>query len=72
MPKLDFSKIEELLDTSNEFSLSEEQYKQLVGKDLPINSYYLIHQSALAHFAKSKGFKVNLHGQRIITFEKDR
>ena len=37
MPKLDFSKIEELLDTSNEFSLSEEQYKQLVGKDLPIN-----------------------------------
>ena len=55
MSKTDFSKIEELLNATNNFSLSERQYKQLVGKEMPKDSYYLTHKSALARFAKSKG-----------------
>ena len=61
MPRIDFSKLDALLDTTNDFSLTEEQYKQPVGKDLPHNSYYLQHQSALAQFAKSKGLKSLYH-----------
>ena len=60
MPRIDFSKLDALLDTTNDFSLTEEQYKQPVGKDLPHNSYYLQHQSALAQFAKSKGLKITI------------
>ena len=70
MLKIDFSKIEELLNTSNTFSLTSEQYKILVGKDLPIDRYYLIHKSALANFAKKKGYKIEVHRDITIEFIK--
>lgn len=70
MSKRDFSKIEELLNTSNTFSLTSEQYKILVGKDLPKERYYLIHKSALAHFAKEKGYTIEVHSDVTIVFVK--
>ena len=71
MAKLDFSKIEELLNTSNTFSLTSEQYKILVGIDLPKDRYYLLHKSALAHFAKEKGYKIEVHRDVTIDFVKN-
>lgn len=71
MPKIDFSKIEELLNTSNTFSLTSEQYKILVGIDLPKDRYYLLHKSALAHFAKEKGYKIEVHRDVTIDFVKN-
>ena len=69
MPKLDFSKIGELLKTTPDFSLTESQYKKLIGKDLPKNPSYLTKKSALAKFTKQEGFIICFQ-ERTIRFEK--
>lgn len=70
MAKTDFSKIKEMLKTSQSFSLTEDQYRKMIGRDLPKDLYYLTHKSALAEFAKSMGLEVRVRGERVITFEK--
>ena len=68
MPYLDFSKIEELVNTSTTFSLSERQYKELTGKPLPKDRSYLEKRSALARFANNHGLKIIVQ-ERTISFE---
>ena len=70
MSKIDFSQIEEILKTTDNFSLTEDQYRQMIGRDLPKDLYYLTHKSALAEFAKKMGLEVKVRGERLITFEK--
>lgn len=69
MPSIDFSKIAEMLESSNDFSLSESQYKKLTGRTMPKDISYLIHKSAVAKFAESKGLKIHVQ-EKTITFEK--
>lgn len=70
MSKTDFSQIEKMLKTSDNFSLTGDQYRQMIGRDMPKDNYYLTHKSALADFAKRMGFDVKVRGEKIITFEK--
>lgn len=70
MAVIDFSKIEDMLDSSLEFSLTEEQYKKLTGRQLPKNDSYLKNKSALSKLAKKKGLKIKIQ-ERTISFEKE-
>ena len=69
MAKLDFSKVKEMIDSSLDFSLTEEQYKRILGREMPKNMNYLIHESALSRFAKENGLDVVVH-EREISFIK--
>lgn len=69
MARIDFSRLEELLDAATSFSLSERQYEQLTGRAMPKDTSYLIHRSALSRFAAEKGLKVTVR-EKEITFEK--
>ena len=61
MLRIDFSKIEEMIKSSIEFSLSEKQYENLTGRKMPKNNYYLIKQSAIAQFADGLGLSIKVH-----------
>lgn len=65
MRTIDFKKIEEMLDSSPEFSLTEKQYKHLTGWDMPKDNSYLINRSALSRFAKEHGLKVRVQEKTI-------
>ena len=69
MLRIDFSKIEEMIKSSIEFSLSEKQYENLTGRKMPKNNYYLIKQSAIAQFADGLRLSIKVH-EKTITFER--
>lgn len=69
MSRIDFSKIEEMIKSSIDFSLSEKQYENLTGRKMPKNNYYLIKQSAIAKFADGLGLSIKIH-EKTITFER--
>ena len=69
MAKIDFSNIENLLQSSDQFSLTETQYKKLTGRALPKDHSYIIRKSALARFAAEHGFKIAVC-EKTITFVK--
>lgn len=69
MSKIDFSKIEEMLKSSIDFSLSEKQYENLTGRKMPKDNYYLIKKSAIAKFADRLGLTIKVH-EKTMTFEK--
>ncbi len=70
MPKIDFSQIEALLNSSSSFSLSETQYREMTGRGLPKDSNYIVKRSALAKFVKERGLRIKVN-ERTISFEKD-
>ncbi len=57
------------MDSSTNFSLTEKQYKELTGKDLPKDNSYIINRSALSRFAKSNNMKIAIQ-EKTISFEK--
>ena len=67
-PKL--GKIEKLLESGEPFSLTNTQYKQKTGLDIPKNRSYLVNSSAVSKLAKEKGFKIVVQELKI-TFEKE-
>lgn len=69
MPKIDFSRIDEMVNSSLDFSLTEHQYQKLTGKALPKDTYYLTHKSALSRYAEQKGLKIVVH-EKTISFQK--
>lgn len=71
MPRIDFTEIKNLIDSSIEFSLSEKQYEKLTGRKMPKDTYYLTNNSAIARFAAELGLRVSVH-EKSITFEKNR
>ena len=69
MSKIDFSKIETMLNSSLNFSLSEKQYEKLTGRKMPKDTSYLINKSALANFAEKLGLRIRVQ-EKTISFEK--
>ncbi len=67
--KLDFSKILPLLESNEEFSLTEKQYFQNIGKEMPIGTYYLKNSSALSRKAKEYGYEIEVK-ERTVIFKK--
>ena len=65
MSKLNFDKIIPLFEADQEFSLTESQYKQSVGKPLPKNFYYLKNESALAKEARKYGYKIEIKEKTV-------
>ncbi len=72
MANIDFSKLENMFKSSSNFSLSAQQYEKIVGRKMPKNKYYLTKKSALATFARTRGFTVVVQEEtiRTISFEK--
>ena len=66
MAKPDFSKIVPLLESNEEFSLTEKQYLKRTGRDLPKDTYYLKHRSALSNEAKKYGYEIEVKERTII------
>ena len=71
MSKPDLSKIEKLLNSGEDFTLNDAQYKSKTGLSIPKNPYYLIKNSAIAKLAKRYGFRIS-HQERKISFEKEK
>lgn len=69
MPEIDFTKIEEMLESSQDFSLTEAQYKRLTGRKMPKDNSYIVNRSALSRFAKEHGLKVRVQ-EKTIWFDK--
>lgn len=65
MAKLKFEKLVPLFEANEEFSLTETQYKNNVGQDLPKDFYYLKNKSALARTAKEYGFFIEINEKTI-------
>lgn len=66
MAKPDFSKIIPLLESNEEFSLTEKQYLKRTGRDLPKDTYYLKNRSALAKEVEKYGYSIEVKERTII------
>jgi len=69
MSKVDFSRIENMMRSPLNFSLTEKQYEKLTGRKMPKDTSYLIRRSALSKFAEEKGLKIKVQ-EKTISFEK--
>ena len=67
--KIDFSNFLPLLESKQEFSITEKQYQKNTGKELPKDPYYLKHSSALSKEAKRYGYLIEVN-ERTIIFKK--
>jgi hypothetical protein len=67
-PKLD--DIVKLLESGETFSLTDSQYQEKTGLNLPKSSYYLLKKSAIAKKAQEYGYRIKLQ-ERELTFEKE-
>lgn len=50
--------LNELFATGTDFHFTGEQYKELTGADLPQSNRYIMQNSALANWAKRKGYTI--------------
>lgn len=66
MARIDFSKIIPLLESNEEFSLTEKQYLKRTGRDLPKDTYYLKNRSALAKEVEKYGYSIEVKERTII------
>ena len=66
MAKVDFSKITPLLRSNEEFSITEKQYLKNTGRELPKDTYYLKHRSALAKEVEKYGYSIEVKERTII------
>lgn len=66
MKKPKFEKLLPLLQSNEDFSLTESQYEEKTGAPLPIGIYYLKKQSALAKIAREHGFEIWVQEKTII------
>ena len=69
MSKIDFSELEDILNSSINISLTEDQYKKITGRNMPKSESYLVCKSALANFALSHGLRIHVQ-KKAITFER--
>lgn len=69
MSKIDFSELEDILNSSINISLTEDQYKKITGRNMPKSESYLVRNSALANFALSHGLRIHVQ-KKAITFER--
>ena len=65
MKKPIFEKLLPLLESGEEFSLTETQYLQKTGATLPKNIYYLKNNSAFSKKAKEYGYDITVKEKTI-------
>ncbi len=70
MSSPNLEKIIELLESGEQFSLTESQYQKNTGLNIPKNNTYLVKNSAVARKAKEYGYKLVVQ-ERTILFEKE-
>ena len=70
MKRAKFEKLLPLFESNEEFSITEKQYKQSTGADLPKGIYYLKNGSAVSKIAKRYGYKI-LIKEKTICFQKE-
>ena len=70
MSKPNLAKIIELLESGEQFSLTESQYETKTGSNVPKDNTYLVKKSAVARKAKEYGYRLVLQ-ERTILFEKE-
>lgn len=63
---VDFSKIIPLLESNEEFSITEKQYLKNTGREMPKGTYYLKHCSAFSREAKKHGYSIEVNERTII------
>lgn len=63
--KIDFSKMESLFKSNEEFSITESQYKELTGYDMPKTYDYLKNKSPFSKVAKQYGYYIET-GERTV------
>ena len=64
--KVDFTKFLPLLESNEEFSITEKQYLKNTGREMPKGTYYLKHSSAFAKEAKKYGYLIEVNERTII------
>lgn len=69
MANPNFESLLPLFEASEEFSLTEAQYKNSTGVALPKDIYYLKSRSALSKLAKKYGYVVTVQ-ERVISLKK--
>ena len=69
MKKPNFEKMLPLLESGNEFSLTEAQYEESTGAVLPKDYYYLRNKSSFAKKAKEYGYAIAVT-EKIICLKK--
>ena len=69
MSRPDLKKIQTLLESNEDFSITEKQYKNSTGASMPKDTYYLKNRSALAKLANEHGFTVEVQ-ERTISLKK--
>ena len=65
MAKLSFENLIPLFEANKEFSLTESQYENYVGKALPKDTYYLKNNSALSKKAKEYGYYIEIKEKTV-------
>ena len=69
MKKPNFENLLPLLESGNEFSLTESQYEESTGATLPKNFYYLKNKSSFSKKVKEYGYCITIK-ERIICLKK--
>ena len=64
--KVDFSKFLPLLESNEEFSITEKQYLKNTGWEMPKDTYYLKNHSALSKKAQEYGYSIEVNERTII------
>ena len=64
--KVDFSKFLPLLESNEEFSITEKQYLKNTGWEMPKDTYYLKNYSALSKKAQEYGYSIEVNERTII------
>ena len=63
--RIDFSKFLPLLESNEEFSITEKQYLKNTGREIPKDTYYLKSKSAFAKLAKKHGYIIEVKERTI-------
>ena len=70
MTMIDFSEIGKMLEASSNFSLTEKQYKNMTGRDMPKDKSYIERRSALSRYLAKIGYKAIVQ-EKTISFVKE-
>ncbi len=66
MSKLCFDGFNDLFESGKDFTVTDADYKQKVGKDLPKDTSYLKNRSSFAEFANKHGYRLEVFDEPII------
>lgn len=72
--KLKYDEFADYFKSGKNFTVTEKQYEEIIGKPLSKNLSYIKYSSPLAKIAKNSGYKINVTEeatiQRILKFKR--